>query len=55
MQFRICELQPVPEKTLIIAGYFLQKKESVTSRAETYVSAHIYGKLPTYLEKARPI
>ena len=55
MQFKICELQLVPGKTLIIAGYFLQKKESVTSRAETYVSAHIYGKLPTYLEKARPI
>ena len=48
MQFKICELQLVPGKTLIIAGYFLQKKESVTSRAETYVSAHIYGKLPTW-------
>ena len=54
MEFRICELQLVPQLVQLV-DISCKKKESETSRAETYVSAHISGKLPTYLEKPLPI
>ena len=54
MEFRICELQLVPQLVQLV-DISCKKKEYETSRAETYVSAHIYGKLPTFLEKPLPI
>merc|ERR1711983_239080 len=50
MEFRICELQLVPQLVQLV-DISCKKKEYETSRPETYVSAHKSGKLPTFLEK----
>jgi len=57
MEFRICELQLVPQLVQLV-DISCKKKEYETSRAETYVSvyirkiAHFSGGTPPHLEKA---